>query len=225
MKETLHFKLYEFIKKELPKSFDKPYYTLSEEDKLKELNQQLRFLIKQLETKCCEIDIKLNYKKILGELIMIDDINNIFVDNSFDSLVTNTSRSRDFNLKYGDEVLKVNWKNVTPQALTKEVSFKNNQIKKYIENKVSLILIVKNSNDPNYYTDHKKLYFPNGKITVDGFQYYLIHYKDLCRGATKKFYNRYFSLDNSDFVKNLGLTYREKQLRLPKEVLGDDKTV
>lgn len=211
----LQFELYKFIKDEISKC--PSICKLSYDVKLREIQEILFYLIKQLETKVTEIDIIRNYK-FLGDIIINEDIGNPFTNNSFDALLINTNKNKLGRFSFGDIVYKVNWKNVQPTGYTKEVSLSSFLVDKYFKEKVSIVFIIKNSSDPNYYStkngSNNNMYYLDDKITTEGFQYYFLHYDKLKSGRIGKFYNYYYKVEPNGLLLNLGLRHKKGQLNL-----------
>lgn len=214
------FSIYEHIKKDLVQI--ERLKKCSYQEKLIEVDKILSFLIKQLETKRVEIDIRLRYREVLGELILHEDIGNIFNDNKFDSMILKNDNNPKL-INFGDKILKVNWKNVLPKALTEEVSLTQKSIDEYKNDKISVVFIIKNSSDPNYYRDIDNMYFPDGKITTEGFQYYLLHYNNFDRGKVGQYWNRYYKIENNGILINMGLRYKNTQLTLNEFLKNEQK--
>lgn len=204
------FDIYQNIKRELAN--DPEVGKLPYKQKLSYCDQVLCFLIKQLETKRVEIDIRARYHNILGELILHEDIGNPFNDNEFDAFITGKGRNKITKINFGDKVLKVNWKNVQPMALDQNVSLPEYLIKEYTRDEISIIFIVKNSSDPNYYTNVNNMFFPKNRITTEGFQYYLLPWENYSLGKKGTFNNYYFKIQSNGVMINMGLRFKNGQL-------------
>lgn len=173
----------------------------------------LTSLIKLCQTAKVEIEWNKYYKEF-GKGQLNDDLLNAFTDNSFDFIILNDGRSTNTPIRdlLGDGNMKVNWKLSIPTAKYKEVSLSPYQLEKYEREKVNVIFIIENSRDPHYYNDLSKMYFPTGKPSVDGFQLYLLHYKDFGRGVTGTYGNIYYKI-TGEVVKNIGLVQKQNKYK------------
>lgn len=208
-RNKLSIDMYNFLKGKLSKEEDimkKPF-----NEKMKIVYNILNGFDKQLQTKMCEIYFKNNFKE-LGHLEMVEDMGNPFCDSSYDAILSNDTRSQSFQSLLGFERIKINWKRSEPTALHGAVSIPEYQLKKYFEQKVCVVFIIKNNSDPSYYTKERKerMYFENGKYTSEGYQFYFIHYKDLNHGRTSGGCIYYKLKDNPRLI-NLGVEYEKNK--------------
>jgi len=185
-------------------------------EKKKETQQIYYYLQKMVETTLLQHDLEINFNKVLGEIILNDDLGNPLVNNAYDAIITENGRNKVVNVRFcGEKTLKVQFKNLLPMALTKEVSLSRYLVEKYTKENCCVIFMIKNNSDPHYYNKDVKrlLYLPKG-LTSEGFQYYLLPSKNLKEGRIGQHGNYYYEVKPYGLMWNIGLRFKNGQLNI-----------
>lgn len=219
-----HFELLRVIEENIKK--DRELMCMPYEWKYDEIMLIYYYLVKELNTKLAIHGLRKNFKGVLGEILNNDDIGSPLNDNSFDAIITPRGRNKTVKIKFGDEVIKAQFKKSAPKALDRTVSLSPKHVDKYIKGKCDVIFILENSSCPDYYNKKVKdlLYFKNGKITAMGYQYYLLPYGSLIKGKKGEYGHFYYEIKHNSIMFNIGLRYKNGQLNL-NEFGKENKTL
>jgi len=213
-------KHFETVKEFLDKVVNEEVSRLPYDKKVGYLQDRIYPHIKLLEGYLASLYAIEHFSKEVGPIIVNEDIYNFFNDHNFDACFFTTKF-----IKYVDKGCnKINWKMYQPTGIYQEVSLSKNHVDKYIQENISVIFTIRNSSDPNYYSPIGKMWYPDGKITVDGFQFYLLSYKNMLEGKRKDHGNYYYKVQSNGIMTNLGLRLKNQQTDLDEYKKKDDKS-
>jgi hypothetical protein len=220
-----HFELLRVIEENIKK--DRELMCMDYEWRYDKIMRIYYYLAKELDTKLAIHGLRKDFNGVLGEILNNDDIGSPLNDNSFDAIITSRGRNKIVKIKFGDEVIKAQFKKLEPKALDRTVSLSSEHVDKYIKSKCDVIFILQNSSCPDYYNKKVRdlLYFKNGKITAEGYQYYLLPYRSLIKGKKGDYGNFYYEIKHNSIMSNIGLRYKNGQLNLDDDFGEENKTL